>query len=166
MQEPLDRDQWRRVSEMLDAVLELPPDARESYLEAACRDDDDLRRRVEDLVRAAAAPDTFLDAPAFERAAPPIAEFTAVSGAPPPGRGGGGGRRRAVPSDAGARIGRHGGGLARRAGRRPVPAAGGDQVREAGAARPRGAAPLPAGTADSGAAAAPGDRESARRRRD
>src|SRR5262245_26869895 len=81
MQEPLDRDQWRRVSEMLDAVLELPPDARESYLEAACRDDDDLRRRVEDLVRAAAAPDTFLDAPAFERAAPLIAEFTAVSGA-------------------------------------------------------------------------------------
>jgi len=75
--EPLDRDRWRRVSEMLDVVLDLPPGERASYLDAAHLDPD-LRRRVDDLVAAAATPDGLLDSPAIEHAAPLIAEFAAA----------------------------------------------------------------------------------------
>jgi hypothetical protein len=32
-------------------ALELPPDQREVFLKGACRNDDQLRRRVEDLLR-------------------------------------------------------------------------------------------------------------------
>jgi eukaryotic-like serine/threonine-protein kinase len=60
---------------MLDVVLDLPPGERASYLDAAHLDPD-LRRRVDDLVAAAAASDGLLDSPAIEHAAPLIAEMS------------------------------------------------------------------------------------------
>jgi serine/threonine-protein kinase len=80
VQEPLDRERWRRVSEILDAVLDLPDGGeRAAYLDSACGGDAALRRDVEHLLTAADAPDSFLATPAFERAAPLIAEFTSAA---------------------------------------------------------------------------------------
>ena len=81
MPEPLDRNRWRQVSDILDVMFDLPPEARAAYLDTACPDDPDLRQHVEDLVAAADAPDTFLAAPALERAAPLIAELATAGDA-------------------------------------------------------------------------------------
>jgi len=74
--EPLDRDRWRRVSEILDTALDLPDAEREAYLDAACDGDAALREHAERLIAATDAPESFLGTPAFERAAPLIAEFS------------------------------------------------------------------------------------------
>ncbi len=46
------------------AALERPPAERTAFLNQATADDDDLRRRVESLLKAHAEPDSLLDAPA------------------------------------------------------------------------------------------------------
>jgi len=81
VQEPLDRDRWRRVSEILDGALDLSGDERAAYLDGACGADADLRGHVERLIAAADAPESFLGTPAFERAAPLVAEFTSAASA-------------------------------------------------------------------------------------
>src|SRR5512142_73984 len=70
-----DRERWRRLSDILDGALELPPQSRPSYLDQACLGDPGLRREAEELL-AAEASGSFLDTPALERAAPLVAEMT------------------------------------------------------------------------------------------
>jgi eukaryotic-like serine/threonine-protein kinase len=72
---PLDRERWQRVSAVLDAAMELPPAARAAYLDHECAGDADLRRQVEELLRADADADAFLAGSASERAAPLVAEL-------------------------------------------------------------------------------------------
>ena len=48
-----DRDRWSRIHALLGAVLELPVAGRDAFLDRECRDDVDLRREIESLVRAA-----------------------------------------------------------------------------------------------------------------
>lgn len=48
--EPKNQLAWHRVEALLDAVLDLPPEQRSAYLDAACADDPTLRREVESLL--------------------------------------------------------------------------------------------------------------------
>jgi serine/threonine-protein kinase len=66
---PSDAARWRRVAEVLDAVLDLPPGDRPASLDAFCAGDKGLRREVESLLAADAVAGTLLDQPAMERAA-------------------------------------------------------------------------------------------------
>jgi serine/threonine protein kinase len=66
MRPALDRARWKRVSAILDAAMELEPDARARFLDEACGGDGDLRGDVEDLLEA--APEDFLGVPAVDRA--------------------------------------------------------------------------------------------------
>ena len=60
---------WSRVSALLDAVLDLRPDERTTYLDAAC-DDDAVRAEVEALLDAEARAPDFLEATATDLAPP------------------------------------------------------------------------------------------------
>src|SRR5882757_8217707 len=73
MDQTAERQRWRRVAAILDALLELPPGERESDLARRCGGDVALQREVEDLLAATAASDGFLDTPALQRAAPLVA---------------------------------------------------------------------------------------------
>lgn len=57
----------KRISEIFDAALELPKEQRAAYLDQACAGDSVLRQRVEVLLRACEAADTFMERPAFGR---------------------------------------------------------------------------------------------------
>jgi non-specific serine/threonine protein kinase/serine/threonine-protein kinase len=45
-------ERWRRVKDVLGDALELPPERRGEFVASACSGDEDLRRRVEDLIEA------------------------------------------------------------------------------------------------------------------
>jgi len=60
-----DRDAWRRIEELFDRLIDVPPDERRAGLDAL--DDPDLRRPLERLLEAAARDDGVLDASAGER---------------------------------------------------------------------------------------------------
>jgi serine/threonine protein kinase/Tol biopolymer transport system component len=47
----MNRDRWRDVSRIYGAVLTKAPDARDVYLRDACKDDEELRREVESLLK-------------------------------------------------------------------------------------------------------------------
>src|SRR5712664_893375 len=55
---------WRRLSPILDAALELRPEQRAAYLDAACAGDSRLRAAAESLLAAADQATGFLDQPA------------------------------------------------------------------------------------------------------
>ena len=52
---------WSRVDAVFSGALELPADERASYVEQACAGDAELRREVEELLRAADSADTLID---------------------------------------------------------------------------------------------------------
>jgi WD40 repeat protein len=58
----------QKAKEVFVAALKLAPDQWDAYLAEACRGDDDLRRRVMDLLRAHAEAGSFLETPAVQRA--------------------------------------------------------------------------------------------------
>jgi serine/threonine protein kinase len=47
----MNRDRWRDVSRIYGAVLTQAPEARDGFLRDACKDDEDLRREVESLLK-------------------------------------------------------------------------------------------------------------------
>ena len=61
--EPFSSD-LKRVRELFEAALDVPPDARESFLEAHCGGDAELLRRVVELLRHEQSSEGFLSAPA------------------------------------------------------------------------------------------------------
>ena len=62
----LDPERWRRISEIADQALELPPEGVSAFLDRACADDSGLRRQVEALLSAdQRAGDGFLEHPGF-----------------------------------------------------------------------------------------------------
>jgi serine/threonine-protein kinase len=85
MDQTAERLRWRRVAEVLDAVLELPAAERGPHLQRLCGDDIALAREVEELLAATAASETFLAAPAIERAAPLVAIVEREAQQKPPG---------------------------------------------------------------------------------
>ena len=61
------------VGAIFDAAIELPPEQRTAYVHEACGGDDALRQRVEDLLRAHASAEAFMDRPAVDlRRDPPV----------------------------------------------------------------------------------------------
>jgi eukaryotic-like serine/threonine-protein kinase len=65
-------DRWRRVSQLFDAAMELPAERRATFLDDACGDDADLRRRLADLLEASGKAAGFLERPIIP-AGPPAA---------------------------------------------------------------------------------------------
>jgi tetratricopeptide (TPR) repeat protein/predicted Ser/Thr protein kinase len=65
--------QWRRIEELLDAVLDVAPELRAALLDDACAGDPALRAAVEGLLRAHDGPAGFLDRPAHELVGPFLA---------------------------------------------------------------------------------------------
>lgn len=66
-------ENWMRISTLLDAVLDLPPEERADYLSDAC-DDPALRAEVEALLAAEADAPSFLEQDAAHLATPLIAD--------------------------------------------------------------------------------------------
>lgn len=63
-------ERYREVNDILETALELPPADIHDFLSKACADDQDLRGRVERLLRHQEAMDGFLDEPIFMRPLP------------------------------------------------------------------------------------------------
>ena len=79
------QDRWTRIEAIVDEALDLPADARETFMRSACGDDSELRRAAEDWLAACADPSLFPDAPAAVFAAPLLSTGagTALSGDDP-----------------------------------------------------------------------------------
>jgi Protein kinase domain len=60
-------ERWRRAAPILDAVLELPAEARDAYLEQQCSDQPELHADVRRLLANALTSGDLLDSPAVER---------------------------------------------------------------------------------------------------
>lgn len=54
-------ERWKKIDQMLDALLELETGKRAGFLETACAGDDELRRELESLLSAHAKPEGFID---------------------------------------------------------------------------------------------------------
>jgi hypothetical protein len=68
-------EEWRRAKEVFDAVWELEPHARESYLAAACPGEESVRAEVERMLFALAQNEAFLEEPLlFDAAMLPAGE--------------------------------------------------------------------------------------------
>jgi len=60
-------ERWARLSPLIDAALDLPPDQRPGYLDTACTDDPQLRAELERLLAESERGDTLIDRAAAER---------------------------------------------------------------------------------------------------
>jgi eukaryotic-like serine/threonine-protein kinase len=70
----MDNIRWKQVDSLLQAVLDLPPQERESYLRSQCDGDEALEREVRSLLRSQQQAGSFLESPAVEVAARALAE--------------------------------------------------------------------------------------------
>jgi serine/threonine-protein kinase len=61
-----DAEQWREIDRLFAAALDLPPDRRAPWLDAACEGRPELRRQVQRLLAADARESPFLDRPPGE----------------------------------------------------------------------------------------------------
>ncbi|HEX3143421.1 MAG TPA: protein kinase [Pyrinomonadaceae bacterium] len=61
----MDSAKWRKITELFEAALERPADERAAYLETACDGDEEVRRRVEEMLAADARENLFIDRPAY-----------------------------------------------------------------------------------------------------
>ncbi|HET9514755.1 MAG TPA: serine/threonine-protein kinase [Gemmatimonadales bacterium] len=69
-------ERWRRIEELLDGVLDLPPEQRSAWLVRACDGDEPLREAVEKLVAACEQPTRLPPSP-VDLAAPLLARMAA-----------------------------------------------------------------------------------------
>ena len=59
---------WQRIKEIFHSAIELEPEERARFLDAACAEDDSLRKEVESLINANEKDGSFIDSPAYEGA--------------------------------------------------------------------------------------------------
>ena len=64
----MDPDRWKLVDNLLQAVLERPPEEREAFLREASWGDEELEREVRSLLTWRKQADSFLERPALEMA--------------------------------------------------------------------------------------------------
>jgi tetratricopeptide (TPR) repeat protein/tRNA A-37 threonylcarbamoyl transferase component Bud32 len=83
VRETIDREQWRRISPILDAVLTMPLEARAAHLDRACAGDSELRRHVEELLAAEEASPAFLATAGGERGVSLLEEALSAPGRDP-----------------------------------------------------------------------------------
>jgi serine/threonine protein kinase/tetratricopeptide (TPR) repeat protein len=62
----MDSEKWRKITELFEAALDCPADARPTFLEAACEGDEEVRRRVEEMLAADARQNLLMDRPAYK----------------------------------------------------------------------------------------------------
>jgi eukaryotic-like serine/threonine-protein kinase len=65
----MDSDRWKRVDDLLQSVLKLPPGERDALLKQACAGDEALEREVRSLLTFEPDVGSFLESPAMEMAA-------------------------------------------------------------------------------------------------
>jgi serine/threonine protein kinase/Tfp pilus assembly protein PilF len=65
----MDLDHWKRLDNLLQSVLERPPEERDAFLRHECAGDEPLERRVRVLLSAEPGAKRFLERPAIELAA-------------------------------------------------------------------------------------------------
>src|SRR5690349_18189450 len=67
LQEPdMNSAKWRKITELFDAALDRSADDRMSFLDAACEGDEEIRRRVEEMLAADARENLLIDRPAYK----------------------------------------------------------------------------------------------------
>ncbi len=54
-------EQWKKIDELLDAALDLPPERHSAFLDEACDGDADLRRELESLLAAHQKAGSFIE---------------------------------------------------------------------------------------------------------
>jgi tetratricopeptide (TPR) repeat protein len=69
----MDSELWKQVDNLLQAVLERPPEERDEFLRHACAGDEALEREVRSLVSSQQQAGSFLESPAMELAARALA---------------------------------------------------------------------------------------------
>jgi serine/threonine protein kinase len=69
----MDAERWKQVDNLLQALLEHPPEEREAALRQACDGDEALEREVRSLLAAQQQAGSFLESPAIEVAARELA---------------------------------------------------------------------------------------------
>src|ERR1043166_1411099 len=69
----MDSERWKQVDDVLQAVLDRPPEERETFLRNACAGDEPLERDVRSLLTSARQAGRFLENPAVEVAARALA---------------------------------------------------------------------------------------------
>lgn len=62
----MDSEKWRKITELFEAALDCPEDARKAFLEAACEGDEEVRLRVEEMLAADARQNLLMDRPAYK----------------------------------------------------------------------------------------------------
>src|SRR5258706_13625616 len=72
-------DRYLKIDQLVDAALEVDPDARDSYLDKACGGDGELRREVQSLLDAYHKAERFIETPAMNLAARSLAEDSSMS---------------------------------------------------------------------------------------
>jgi serine/threonine protein kinase/WD40 repeat protein len=72
-------EQWEKVTEIYHAATELKPGELDSFLNAACEGDGDLRREVESLLAAGDAAENFISGPVVGDLAPEILESEVIT---------------------------------------------------------------------------------------
>ncbi len=65
----MDSDRWKQVDNLLQLVLERPPEERDAFLRQACAGDEALEREVRSLLMSQQEAGSFLKSPAIEVAA-------------------------------------------------------------------------------------------------
>src|SRR5437868_2442376 len=65
---------WQQIKELFHSAIELEPGERAAFLDAACAQDDSLRREIESLIAAHEKDGSFIDSPAYEGVADLIAD--------------------------------------------------------------------------------------------
>ena len=70
-------ERWREIDRVLDGVLDLPPEARDAFLESACARDAELRAEVERILGARAPLGDFLEEPLLVSPAPAFGAHSA-----------------------------------------------------------------------------------------
>ena len=62
----MDPDRWKQVDNLLQAVLERPPQERDDFLHRACGGDQELESEVQSLLSSEQQARSFLESPAIE----------------------------------------------------------------------------------------------------
>jgi serine/threonine protein kinase len=76
----MESERWKKLETVFHRALELRPDEREQFVQAACADDTDLRREILELIADEESGDTFLESSAMEVAAPSLTDELFPSG--------------------------------------------------------------------------------------
>jgi eukaryotic-like serine/threonine-protein kinase len=67
-------ERWRHIDKLLGEALELEVSQRAAFLDQACADDEELRRKIDALLAAHEQAENFIEAPAFGEAAQALAD--------------------------------------------------------------------------------------------